>query len=319
MAERMPAAARSGWNKVVRSFNRVWMAVIMGKPLRTIDCVRRLAVLGAVLLGGSAPASNAPPLSATYPAPADSEDRRGNYYSELLELVLAKAGGHFAAVASRDPSTAARVFMRLAKHDGIDVFWGPTTRQLEQDLRAVRIPLDKGILGWRLLLINRGDAARFAFVDSLQQLQRLRAGQADEWSDTRVLRDNGLQVVTASQYSNLAPMLAVRRFDYFPRGVGEITDEARQHPEFVIESHLALHYPVCTYFFVSRDNQALAQEIESGLRRSKADGSFDRLFDLYNGAALRAAGLKERRVLELRNTVEPNSCSDPASGKTGVR
>lgn len=280
---------------------------------RMLSCpvgpVWRALVLAAALYGIGSDAATPAPVSVAYPAASPIDERRGNYYVELLKLAMAKADGSFVAVPSNNPSTAKRALIRLARHEGVDVFWGPTTSQLEQDFRAVRIPLDKGILGWRLLLINRDDAKRFASLDSLAQLQTLRAGSAAEWSDTQVLRDNGLQVVTAQQYRNLLAMLVARRFDYVPRGIGEIADEARQHPEFVVEAHLALHYPVCTYFFVAQDNEPLAKQIENGLLRAKADGSFDKLFERYYATALHMAGLDQRRILQMRNTVEPQTCS----------
>ncbi|MBV8603954.1 MAG: hypothetical protein JO224_04655 [Pelomonas sp.] len=251
------------------------------------------------------------PTRVVYPSAPQVGDHRGDFYIELLRLALAKSDGRFQVVGSTDPSMASRAFVRLARHEGVDVIWAPTTREFEHDYRAVRVPLDKGLLGWRLLLVRRDDLARFAKVATGAQLRALRAGLAAEWSDTQVLRDNGLPVVTASLYDNLFPMLAAQRFDYFPRGVAEIVDEQRAHPEFAIEPRLVLHYPACTYFFVARDNERLAAQIELGLRRALQDGAFEKLFDFYNGDAVRAAGLEQRRVLELRNTVEPPGCAAP--------
>jgi len=272
------------------------------------------AALGLIARTGCAgpPIEPAPePTRVVYPSAPQPGDHRGDFYIELLKLALTKSDGRFQVVGSTDPSMASRAFVRVARHEGVDVIWAPTTRQFEHDFRAVRVPLDKGLLGWRLLLVNRDAAERFAKVGTLTQLRTLRAGLAAEWSDTQVLRDNGLPVITASLYDNLFPMLAAQRFDYFPRGIAEIVDEARSHPEFIVEPHLVLHYPTCTYFFVARDNAALAQQIEIGLRRAMQDGSYEKLFDFYNGSAVRAANLGQRRVFELRNTVEPATCVVP--------
>ena len=299
--------------QAIRPAEQILENVPMATTTRMLCCPigpawRALAFATALCSSGS-DAATPPPVAVAYPAAGSIDERSGNYYVELLKLALAKAEGSFVVVPSNDPSTGTRALFRLARHDGVDVFWGPTTNRLEQDFRAVPVPLDKGILGWRLLLINRDDTKRFASLDALAQLRTLLAGQATEWSDTQVLRENGLPVVTAPLYKNLMPMLAARRFDYFPRGVGEIAKEAHQHPEFVIEPHLALHYPVCTYFFVAKDNVALAKVIENGLLRARADGSFAKLFEHFNGAALHLADLDQRRVLELRNTAQPPSCS----------
>jgi len=117
-----------------------------------------------------------------------------------------------------------------------------------------------------------------------------------------VLRANGLRVVTSIGYEQLFAMLAAERFDYMPRGVHEVWYEQRQHPGLAIEDGLFLRYSVPFHFFTSRDNPALADRIERGLRAAQADGSFDRLFRSIPSFR---RGLDEiqtgrRRVLELQ-------------------
>ena len=299
-----------------------------GPALRVAARTGRVAaLLGLVAWGAAATSATsaavtgaAPdPVRVVYPAAPQPGDHRADYYVDLLKLALAKSDGRFQVVGSSDPSMASRAFVRMARHEGVDVIWAPTTRQFERDYRAIRVPLDKGLLGWRLLLINRADAERFAKVRTLAQFRAFRAGQAAEWSDTQVLRDNGIAVVTASLYENLFPMLAALRFDYFPRGIAETANEVRSHPEFIVEPHIVLHYPTCTYFFVARDNVALAQQLELGLHRAQQDGSLEKLFEFYNGTAVHDAGLGLRRVFELRNTVEPQTCETPSLiGRSGA-
>ncbi len=176
----------------------------------------------------------------------------------------------------------------------------------------MRVPLDKGVLGWRIFLIKDRDRERFAAVQTLDQLKELAAGQVAEWEDAAILRANGLPVVDAMQYRDIFRMLAADRFVYLPRGIGEIQGELRnyQHLGLSIETGLALHYPLCEYFFVARDNVALAQELETGLQRATKDGSFERLFQQVNGPAIREAGLNKRRIFELTNPA-----ATPGSGQ----
>ena len=51
-----------------------------------------------------------------------------------------------------------------------------TARAREQGLRAVPVPLYGGLYGWRLLLIRKGEAARFAGLRTPRWRQRLLAG-----------------------------------------------------------------------------------------------------------------------------------------------
>ena len=68
---------------------------------------------------------------------------------------------------------------------------------------------------------------------------------------------------------------------------------------------MVLHYPTAYYFYVHKDNQALADDIAAGLERAIADGSFDALFDRYYGEVVRHANLSNRRVFDLVNPLLP--------------
>ncbi|MFP5393583.1 MAG: hypothetical protein ACLGI6_18875, partial [Gammaproteobacteria bacterium] len=83
-----------------------------------------------------------------------------------------------------------------------------------------------------------------------------------------VLQASGLPVVTSLKRSSLFAMLAVKRFDYFPRGLFEVWAEAAM-PEnrgLTIENSLMLYYEMPLYFWVRRDNVALAKRLERGLK-----------------------------------------------------
>ena len=259
------------------------------------------------------------PRVVTYPSTGAADDERGDYYVSLLKLALSKADGHHVVRASATPSVAMRAFANMAAGQGIDVIWAPTILEFERDFRPVRIPLDKGILGWRIFLIGEADRDLFGGIRSLDQLRALPAGQVGEWVDTTVLRANGLPVVTATRYESLFKMLAAQRFRYLPRGAGEIAGELRSHGGLglVVEPHLALHYPMCTYFFVARQNAELARRLEQGLRRAQQDGSFEQLFRQFFGQALQAAQLDRRRVFELDNPTSPASCRRAGRPTTG--
>ena len=70
---------------------------------------------------------------------------------------------------------------------------------------------------------------------------------------------------------------------------------------------MLLHYPAANYFFVAPDNEALAERLETGLRRALEDGSFDELFRTHpvNAEAFRQTNILVRRVLRLENPLLP--------------
>ena len=273
-----------------------------------------LAAVFLVPLSASAQAvSDTPAKRVRYPASEVASDERGSYYINLLKLILAKADPTLEVEATREVSGIKRAFIRMSHGDDVDVMWAPATQQLDRDFLRIRLPLDNGILGWRLFLIRQQDSGLFESINSLEQLKARSAGQVAEWIDTDILRFNGLPVVPSMRYQDLFNMLPAQRFSYLPRGIGEIQDEARDHAKqgLQIESHLALYYPMCAYFYVARQNTQLAGQLETGLQVARKDGSFDRLFRQFNGALIQAAGLSKRVVFELDNPFAPRG---PGSG-----
>jgi hypothetical protein len=247
-------------------------------------------------------AAAVPPIDIAYPDSSDPSDTRGNYYVKLLDLAMSKTGAAYKLHPYVFVTSGARVQQKLQEEQDINLTWALTSKQWEEALAPVRIPLDKGILGWRLFLINKRDERLFSGIRDLGALSRYAAGQQRDWSDVAILRANGLKVVETAIYDSMFQMLAVDRFRYFPRGVGEIWAEQERCAAMgvEIEPSLALHYPVQTYFFVSRKNPVLHNLLEQGLRAAIKDGSFEKLFEEYNGAALRKAHLDTRKVFELK-------------------
>ncbi len=178
-----------------------------------------------------------------------------------------------------------------------------TSAEREQALLAIRIPLFKGLIGTRLLLINATDQPRFEQITGGAQLRALHAGQGHDWPDTDILLHNGYAVAGSASYSGLFKKLSKQRIDYFPRSVLEIWEEADQHAEegLVVEASMVLQYPAAIYFFVNKKNHALARRLEEGLRRAIADGSFEALFFERFGALIQRARLAARTRFDLEN------------------
>lgn len=275
-----------------------------------MSITRRLVVLLLILAGG-AQAS----LLVVYPRPESEQDVRYQYPYELLHQALEHTRADFGPYElqlSPDVLNRQRMILELGRLEGrIQITSLVSTDELEQQLQPIRIPIDKGLLGYRLLLIRKEDQPRFARIDSLDALKRLRTGLGDTWSVTPAFRNAGFSVVTSSDYEALFAMLAGNRFDAFPRGVDEIGPEwqARHDrlPNLSIEDNLLLYLPAPRYFFTGNTpaGRALAKRIETGLTRMRADGTFDALFDDYRAKVLKGISLKGRRLFVLENPVLP--------------
>jgi hypothetical protein len=254
-----------------------------------------------------APQSLQPPLKIVLPSVSASAREHASYFPRLLQLALDKtvaADGPYELSYYPHDLTSLRRNTELKNNGVINVMWDGTNREREAELLPVRISLLKELNDYRVFLIRREDAPRFAAVRALQQLRQFKAGAGTNWPSANVLRHNGLAVETSGGYEYLFPMLRVKRFDYMPRGVHEAWAELELHEGegLEVESTIFLHYRVPFYFFVSRSRPALAARIERGLKLAQKDGSFDRLFNSIPAfqRGMDEIRARKRRVFELR-------------------
>jgi hypothetical protein len=274
----------------------------------------RRIFLGGLLTLALPPVLAAPPTAVRYP-PSEPQGNVGHedpaqYFPvRLLRAALEHSGRDYQPQPTTQMMRQNRALVELQSGRAIEVVWTMTSRQREQDLLPVRVPLDRGLIGWRLLLIRKSDEARFAAIRKASELQALEALQGHDWPDTEILRANHYRVQTSSDYAGMFKMLSSGRVDYFPRSVFEVWSEAEAFADqgLMVAPGLALHYPSAFYFFVNKRNTVLAADIQRGLEAMQADGSYERLFQEYFGETLRRSALPSRRVFELRNPLLPEA------------
>ena len=233
-----------------------------------------------------------------------TNDPIASYIVEILRLAIKKSGVDYVIVKSTEaPVPQARQIFDSSQNQGkLDVIWTMTSDEREKQIRAIKIPIDKGFFGWRIPFIHSDNPDLLKSATSLAELAKFRAGQGTQWPDTDILRHNGLAVVTGSDEA-LANMLRVKRFDYFPRPIIAIWNEQKnvEYRHFVIDKTFVLHYPTAFYFFVSPKRTQLAEDLTRGLERAVEDGSFDRTFNKYFADFIRDADIKHRVIFDLKN------------------
>ncbi|HEY9120253.1 MAG TPA: hypothetical protein VIN33_10880, partial [Marinobacter sp.] len=170
-----------------------------------------------------------------------------------------------------------------------------TSNEREDILRAIPLPIDGGLLGFRVCVVMQETLPMFDDINSISDLRTagIRIGQGTHWPDTAILEANGVTVVTHSRYEILFRMLENHRFECFARGVSEVLFDLKLHDNssFVIEPDLLLAYPMPSYFFVSRRDHETAQRLQLGMERAIHDGSFGRYLDYFYGRAIKELAL----------------------------
>ncbi|KXI30250.1 type 2 periplasmic-binding domain-containing protein [Paraglaciecola hydrolytica] len=226
------------------------------------------------------------------------------YFIGLLKLVVEHSVveyGEVELVALSGAMSNARKFASLDS-DVMDILWTTTSTEREKQALAVKIPLLKGMFGYRALMIRKDDQAKFSAITSLQELAQLTAIQGQDWPEVKTMRKAGLNVATMEWIPKLYRLVSEGKVDYYPRSILEIQDEVAgaEVDNLAIESSIILKYQNETYFFVAKNNTKLAKRLEYGLLKSMENGSFEHYFTHYgnNAAALKLLS-GSRRIFNL--------------------
>ena len=305
---------------VMRPF-AVWILLVTQLVALCSECgVRRAIAASASTVPNVAASGQTGPADARAALPHEmiylhigpeaSDDHRYSYHWQVLQLALEKTSSKYGPyrMESTDSMSDERQAFELLRQSGkLTVILRGDTLEYQKEFECVWIPVDKGLLGYRVFLIRSEDQPRLTHDTTLDDLRNFTIGQGNGWKDIEILRANRLKVMAGGNYAGLFEMLANRRFDLFSRGVEEVLDEYSQHrqqfPSIAIEKNLILYYPIARYFWFSRSDQGreLAQRVREGMTMMIEDGSFDRLFDAAHKGVFDILHLVDRRLFVLAN------------------
>ncbi|WP_085906708.1 hypothetical protein [Kiloniella majae] len=201
-----------------------------------------------------------------------------SYFTALISEVLNRTASKYGPAKLNVTSsnlTQQRSLYFLEKGRKIDLDWAGTNLEREQDLRPIRIPLNMGLLGYRLLVIRKDRIAEFDKIQTPEQLKRLTACQGQHWPDSNILEDNGYIVNRTIRFELMWKMIEKQRCDYFPRAISEGYGEAEFYGTDTYKAYdkILITYRFPMYFFVNLNNQALAKRLEEGLESMIEDRS----------------------------------------------
>ncbi|WP_339723609.1 amino acid ABC transporter substrate-binding protein [uncultured Paraglaciecola sp.] len=244
----------------------------------------------------------------TFPQPLETTSTIDEYPIQVLALALDQTGVKYQLKPSENLLSKAKALGRLQDNREINIVWGMTNTQREKDLLPIRIPIFKGLIGWRLLLIRQDMAERFKYIQELEHLVKLSPLQGRDWPDTKILQSNGFDVITERSQSALMRMLRNAQGDFFPRSIIEVWEElakSKPQPAIQIQPTLGIRYPAAIYFFVNKNSVPLASLIEKGLEKAIKNGKFDALFIEHYKSYIDKAQIENRTFYTLKNTFLP--------------
>lgn len=270
----------------------------------------RAVWLALALVLGAGPAMADPVMTYIYHRDEGDIDIRNQYLWRVLRGALERTRDRYGDYVL-EPSIAMhekrRIYVLEHNEAGINVSLFPAQKGLDDKLVAVKIPLDRGMLGYRVLLIRADEQAQFDKVHSLEGLKQFTFGLLSFWEDVQILEASGLKVVPGTSYEGLFKMLGSGRFDAFDRSSSEVVQEfdlrQKDLPGVIIEKHLLLHYPMPAYFWFpnTEDGRKRAERVRIGMTEMIKDGTFQQLFDQEFGPIIKRLDMDHRTVIELPN------------------
>lgn len=244
-------------------------------------------------------------LKVVYPQRPVQDDADA-YPLAVLQLALDKSGRPYELSQAPRATPFPQSVQQLLEGGAIQVIWAPTNYLLETMFHPVRVPIYRGLGGYRLFLIQRARQPLFHGITSLDDLRPLLTAEGFEWPTREILETADLRVFAAS-YDTIVRLLSLGRIDFFPRGLPDIFIEQRRQssrfPEIAVEEELLLRYDAVRFFFVNKSNIALQKALERGFAKAYEDGSFQELFNSHPDIreALDRAQLKRRRIIRIDN------------------
>ena len=149
----------------------------------------------------------------------------------------------------------------------------------ENEAFPIRIPLFRGLLSYSYIWVREDNVDRFSYVKTLDDLKKLSILSPDQWPNTKLFRDAGLNILSA-EFENLPNMLMRGRADAFIYPAMESANFlAQSDDEFKLVPlpHVLIRYPLDHYFYVDDCSKDLQDALSNGLQAAFADGSYERL------------------------------------------
>ncbi|MEW6996103.1 hypothetical protein AADZ86_00145 [Colwelliaceae bacterium BS250] len=204
------------------------------------------------------------------------------FFHELLTTAL-ENDGH--SVKLNEVAIAHFEAAQKLKSGAISIFWMLESKQRDDEFIGIEAGLTNGLIGKRVLLIRRSEQQLFKQIRNIEDLRQLDyiAGLGKDWFDVKIWEANNLPYETLrGNWQIMFEMFANNyAFDYLPRGINEITDDADNHAELMIEQNLVFIYDLDMKFYLSLERGEYQLIIQKALTKADKDGLINALVNKH--------------------------------------
>lgn len=201
--------------------------------------------------------------------PQKAQDASHDYFIGLLKLALQEGAQDVLTIEQIPHPGQARALKLLVSEGYYDLVWTGRSKERDQFMLPIEVPLFRGGLGWRGAILRKDMLEKYKQIDSVEELKELVACQGRHWPDADILERAGLQLYRGSNFDAMLEMVQLKRCDYFPlsifEGQAELALVQQIFPDLVFTTDLIIKYPLNMVFYVRKGESKLAEQIEYGL------------------------------------------------------
>lgn len=230
---------------------------------------------------------------------------------DALRWVLDKSGADYELIHTNHIMSSQVRKVALVQKGEIDVMYAGTTNEMEANLLPIRFPITRGLIGWRVFIINKAFEQDYAKVRSLDDLRQYSGVLSFGWPEKEIFEAVDLKQEEILYHDIFGNLNNGSRY-YFSRGIleayTELLDKQDTMPNLMVEQSILLKYKSAVLFFINPNNKQLEKVLNTGFEKGYADGSYKEF--LYNHPFIKKSfkqvRMKERRVIEIPNPFFPS-------------
>jgi len=226
------------------------------------------------------------------------------FFHELLSTAIKQAGHTPQLKGSKVPQLRIR---KMLDSGHISLYWMIKTVKRDQKYIPIDVNLTGGLIGNRVLLIQKGQQTLYNSVNTIEDFRKLAlvAGMGSGWFDVKVWQSNNLPYIEhQGNWHFIFKMITKgRAYNYISRGINEIIVDSKSHPELAIEEKLLFIYNNDFRFYLSNKGVNAGNKyqdiITSAMKQAEKTGLIKRLVNKYWAKDLEALNYEKRIQINL--------------------
>lgn len=214
------------------------------------------------------------------------------YAIDLIKFLVKRSGQSGNYIPYQPPGSQTRKEFQLNSGD-YDIDWFGSTSEIEGRAIPIRVPIFRGLLGYRVFITNATTSNKLYKDMPLAELQKFKLIQGQGWGDIAVLQSGGYNnIKSISNFKNIFKMIEHERVDLFPRSItepyGELGSRCNLSNDFkckdknmLIDDKLMVVYKLPMFFFVSPKRKDLIKLISNAF-----ENDYEAFLEFFNNHPL---------------------------------